>query len=190
MYKPNKRIPDENTLQKFRDEFYIDQYGDLRNKIDRGIGHKKDQLAGKIQGKYIIASVNGYPWLIHCIVDYLHNGDWYLDIIDHIDRNPLHNTIDNLRRTNFQNNMKNLSLSIRNSSNILGVSKSPKNKFFVTCRLHINNKSFEQRFHFLHKDRKIKLRPNIYYWSSKESAFKTACLFNWLIRKQNGYSVE
>ena len=121
IYQSIKRIPDENTLQKFRDEFYIDQYGDLRNKIDRGIGHGKDQLAGIIQGKYLVTSVNGKQWLTHCIVDYLHNGNWYPDIIDHMDRNPLHCNIHNLERSNFQYNCRNRKRSIRNTSTQTGI---------------------------------------------------------------------
>ena len=189
IYQLNKRIPDKDILRKFKDEFYIDQYGDLRNKIDRGPGHGKNQLAGIISKKsvYPHCSVNGKQWLTHCIVDYLHNGDWYPDIIDHIDRNPLHCNIHNLERSNFQDNMKNLSLRVNNKSGVTGIINDEKFSRFL-CRYIINKKRYECKFNYYSKNKKP--RKNIYYWSSKESAFEAAQLFNWLIRKQNGYSID
>ena len=184
IYQPNKRIPNENILQKFRDEFYIDQYGDLRNKINRGPGHGKDQLAGKINGKYIKVHIFDYEWTIHCIVDYLHNGDWYPDIIDHIDRNTLHNNIHNLKRSNKNKNSKNLSINIRNTSGVTGLSVY-KNKNEIECSVSLNR----TKFHYLNKNKKI-FKNDIYYWSSFKSAWEVAQLFNWLIRKQNGFSVD
>ena len=186
----NKQIPDKITLKKIKNEFYIDQYGDLRNKIDRGPGHGKDQLAGIIskQTIYPFCTIKGNKYLTHCIVDYLHNGDWYPDIIDHIDRNPLHCNIHNLKRSNIKENNKNKNLNIRNSSSITGISIY-KNQKYISCKLNINNKSICQNFNYIDKERKQN-RRNIYHWSSYESAWEAAQLFNWLIRKQNGFSVD
>ena len=190
IYQPKKRTPDKDTLRKFKKEFYIDQYGDLRNKIDRGIGHKKDQLAGKFNKGtgYIFVFVNGYLWLIHCIVDYLHNGDWYPDIIDHIDRNTLHNNIHNLERSNIKENTKNKSLNTNNTSGVTGIINDGKHSRFL-CQYNINDIPYKKYFSYLSKNRKRTEKTN-YYWSSYESAWEAAQLFNWLIRKQNGFSID
>ena len=190
IYQPNKRTPDKETLQKFKDEFYIDQYGDLRNKIDRGSGHGKDQLAGRIDKKigYVFISINGFQWLIHCIVDYLHHGNWYPDVIDHIDRNPLHNNIQNLERSNIKENNRNKNISCLNKSGITGI-RHIRNRFLVVCQYTINQKQYTQQFNYKNTLRKQYSRT-IYYWNSYESAWEAAQLFNWLIRKQRGYSVD
>ena len=186
IYQPNKRVPDKETLQRFKNEFYIDQYGDLRNKIDRGPGHEKDRLAGTIKEKYIKVFINNYSWAIHCIIDYLYHGNWYHDIIDHKNRNTYDNNINNLERSNKKNNSKNLSLNIRNTSGITGLSLNNE-KYCILCEFERHNRTW---FYYKDKKRKSINNKNIYYWSSFESAWEAAQLFNWLLRKQNGYSVN
>jgi hypothetical protein len=60
-------------------------------------------------------------------------------IIDHIDRNPLNNRIDNLRLVTRAENQRNLSMSKKNASGYNGVSWSkPMNKWRV--RIKVNGK--------------------------------------------------
>ena len=55
--------------------------------------------------------------------------------IDHIDRNPTNNKIDNLRRNTFQNNLRNKGLYKNNKIGFKGVSKI-NNKFISSISVN------------------------------------------------------
>tara|TARA_R100001369_G_C3196474_1_gene144867 strand:+ start:47 stop:523 length:477 start_codon:yes stop_codon:yes gene_type:complete len=72
------------------------------------------ELKGSVhKDGYRRVSINYKLYLYHRVVYYLHNPDWDIhdtcrdNSIDHIDRNPLHNNIENLRVTTHQQNQWN-----------------------------------------------------------------------------------
>lgn len=58
-------------------------------------------------------------------------GEWPVDVIDHIDGDPVNNRIDNLRVVTQSENSKNSRISIRNSSGITGVSWASRDKKWI-----------------------------------------------------------
>ena len=68
--------------------------------------------------------------------------------IDHINRHPFDNRIDNLRITTHKENMRNKSMPTNNTSNIVGVSKRKKkqNSYWRVNIVDNNNKLVEKSF--------------------------------------------
>ena len=62
---------------------------------------------------YRVVKINYKTYLYHRVVYFLHNNDWDIhnssmdNMIDHIDRNPLNNSIENLRVVTNQENQWN-----------------------------------------------------------------------------------
>ena len=78
------------------------------------------------------------------------------EIIDHIDRNPLNNTRQNLRIATFQLNSLNRNMQKNNTSGVVGVSYAKdRNKW--TSQIKVNNKTISLG-HFLKKEDAIKVR--------------------------------
>lgn len=86
-----------------------------------------EKSEGKICGTitkrgYVVVSYNGYQYYAHRIAWVVCYGEWPLEYIDHVDRDKLNNRIDNLRVVDPKKNSRNVSMSSRNSSGIVGVS--------------------------------------------------------------------
>ena len=103
-------------------------------KIDITCGkHKKRYLAksGQVAGtihetkdgrKVSVVTYNGNKYIAHCIIWVMHKGYINSDlVIDHIDRNPINNTISNLREVDIATNSRNSKKTKRNSSGFVGV---------------------------------------------------------------------
>lgn len=77
----------------------------LRWKVSRGRA-KKDSVAGCLKSDgYYRLKVDGKDYQAHRVIWVLHNGDIPQGfVIDHIDRNPCNNDIDNLRQVSIQKN--------------------------------------------------------------------------------------
>ena len=73
---------------------------ELKGWIDKGTGYRR-------------VSINDKIYLYHRVVYFIHNQEWNIrdncreNSIDHIDRNPLNNNIENLRVATNQQNMWN-----------------------------------------------------------------------------------
>jgi hypothetical protein len=83
-----------------------------------------DEAGGFHKGiGYYVVSLNFVSYLCHRIIYELHNGGVGIKPIDHVDRNRTNNLISNLRVTTNSVNNRNRSMSVANSSGVVGVSK-------------------------------------------------------------------
>lgn len=84
-------------------------------------GHKAGAIAGTINKGYIRIRVGKIGYLAHRIIWLFHYGYLSENDIDHIDRNPVNNRIENLRETSVQCNVRNSSVNSNNTSGCTGV---------------------------------------------------------------------
>ncbi len=110
--------------------------GQLIWKIARPRGVKPGDVAGRINKiNYVIVGFGGRKYLAHRLIFMWHHG-YIPEYIDHIDRNPLNNKIENLREATNSQNQANISHNKRNTSGFLGVSwESRKNKWRAQLRV-------------------------------------------------------
>lgn len=124
-YKP--KVPPDELLEQLRSElkyfggklwyindlgecaFYLGELGTINSAGYRIIRRKR-------RGKY-------YNLLVHHIVWFLCNGEWPKTQLDHRNRKPLDNRIENLRETDSIANMLNRSLFRRKNKLPRGVSR-------------------------------------------------------------------
>ncbi len=111
---------------------------------------------------------NGDPKCIRTCFDnkvyYNHNLIWEIctgspvtKIIDHIDGNPFNNKMDNLREVDFIRNARNVKLSHRNKTGVVGVSLTSSNDgtylYYEAFVSDLNGKLIRKKFPFtLHKE--------------------------------------
>lgn len=85
---------------------------------------------------YREAKIFGKRYLVHRLIYALHHGIMP-EVVDHIDRNPLNNKIDNLRASDKRLNAYNSGLASNNKSGVRGVSWCKKsNKWVVRFKLN------------------------------------------------------
>ena len=125
----------------------------LDDDIYEELKNKKIFLKKIKTGKFYAAiSFNGKQTLLHRYILKPQQGE----IIDHIDRNPLNNTRQNLRIATFQLNSLNRNMQKNNTSGVVGVSYAKdRNKW--TSQIKVNNKTISLG-HFLKKEDAIKVR--------------------------------
>lgn len=70
---------------------------------------------------YVYVGVAGKSYKAHRIIWYLHHGTPPKDLLDHIDRNPTNNRIENLRECTHAQNQQNKRTYSNNRSGIKGV---------------------------------------------------------------------
>lgn len=114
-------------------KFKVNVTKDVANKLHEANGILywkenpcKNKKAGDIAGAirddgYIQIKVDGTIYLAHRIVWFIYHGVNADKLIDHINRNPSDNRIENLRLVCHSTNMKNSSISINNTSGTSGV---------------------------------------------------------------------
>ena len=105
---------------------YID--GKLVRLYDAGNQH---QHVGWINNSgYLQTEVKGKTMMVHRIIFEMHHGALKAgEQVDHIDRNPLNNKIENLRRCTQNQNQINSRIPSNNTTGFKGVLKTPSGKF-------------------------------------------------------------
>ena len=110
--------------------------GNFTWKIWRGGTARVGALAGKLEKYgYIRIRVGKKLYLAHRLAWFYVHGVWPPHTIDHINRDPLDNRIENLRLATPAENSQNISLSAINSSGATGVSlrkKTNKWRAYIT----------------------------------------------------------
>lgn len=126
------------TQKKVRELFdYKD--GELIRKVRKGPKGKVG-IAGYTRGDgYKLTMIDRVYYFNHRLVWLYFNGYIPEGIVDHIDRNPSNNRIENLREATQQCNLRNTSMFSSNTSGVKGVSvykRTGKWRAFIT----LNNK--------------------------------------------------
>ena len=116
--------------------------------------------------KCIRICFNNKVYYAHNLVWEIHTGRKVTKIIDHIDGNPFNNKIDNLREVDFTSNARNVQLSPRNKTGVVGVCLTSSSNgdyiYYEAFVSDLNGKLIRKKFNFT---------------SDKEEAFQKAC--NW-----------
>ena len=116
------------VIDLFREYFeYSD--GKIFWKKSSGTRGVKGTEAGKLRKDgYYDVGLKGKVYLVHRIVYALHHNN-LPEVIDHINRCPSDNRIDNLRDANYSKNNWNSRRSINNTSGVKGIRKTKNNKY-------------------------------------------------------------
>lgn len=94
------------TQQFLKELFDYHPDGYFINKITRGRSAKAGNRTCKENVKqYRQVLLFGYPYREHVLIWIWHYGQWP-DVIDHIDRDPLNNKIENLRSVSHRENIR------------------------------------------------------------------------------------
>lgn len=79
---------------------------------------------------YKCGAVLGHGYLTHRIIE---TGEWPVDQLDHINGNRTDNRMKNLREVSNAENAKNMSVSVRNKSGVVGIFWSARLQKWVAC---------------------------------------------------------
>jgi hypothetical protein len=119
------------------------QYFDYKNNC---LYWKSGKLAGWKDKDYQKVQFKNKNYYAHQIIFALHHG-YIPKLIDHIDRNPQNNCIENLREANKSQNRQNSKLNKNSLSGIKGVHWSEKaKKWRVSFKVNDKYKSFGYYF--------------------------------------------
>lgn len=124
------KSPNYNTVREF---FDYRKDGNLIWKIPRTNGVKVGDVAGNLCTSigYMVIGIKGIQYLLHRVIFLWHHGFTPENDIDHKDRNPLNNRIDNLRESTEVCNSRNSKVYKNSTSGVTGVSWDCRtNKWF------------------------------------------------------------
>jgi hypothetical protein len=128
-YVDGKLIWKQRPIHHFQDEW--------RQRIFNS--RQAGSVAGTLISGYQMVNFVGRRMSVHRLVFLWHHG-FLPDELDHIDRNPLNNRIENLRPASHSDNCKNRSLYASNTSGFKGVSFH-KSSGKWSASIRIGNKS-------------------------------------------------
>ena len=119
-------------LNKFKETFcYNPKTGALTNRISRGSRAPKGSTVGTPAGSNYKGDSPFSFWFlgrkhyVHRVAWAISYGYWPLEI-DHIDRNPQNNRLDNLREVTRSENQRNQGIYKNNTSGVTGVYQTKK----------------------------------------------------------------
>ena len=103
---------DNIAIEYIHQQFYLDDDGNVRNKLNRGGHAHKGDIAGRIhysnaKNPYRKIGINGREYRAHRIAWVLIYGKWPAGLIDHINHDGLNNHPDNLRDVSQAENQLN-----------------------------------------------------------------------------------
>lgn len=122
-FKREKRRAGNITFSELRELLAYDEAGLLRWKVSPRLDIAVGSIAGylnKSTGYYDI-TVKGKIYRVHRLIFMWHHGYMPENPVDHRDRNPLNNKIDNLREVSIQCNNRNCNVRVDNKTQVIGV---------------------------------------------------------------------
>lgn len=153
-----------NELFYYKDGVLYGKYSNLRRKesntrvIDKPIGCPMG--TGHLICGVKIGDIK-YKLLVHRIIWAMHYGTWP-EFIDHIDRNPQNNHIENLREADKRLNSINRGLQKNNTSGVRGIHKyGPYWQAYITNH---NKRVYLGNFKCVAKAIKARLEAEKKYW--------------------------
>lgn len=111
------------TFSEVRELLDYDEAGFLRWRVSPKFDIVVGSIAGnlnKLSGYYEV-TVRGKTYRVHRLVFMWHHGYMPENPVDHRDRNPLNNKIDNLREVSIQCNNRNCNVRVDNKTQVIGV---------------------------------------------------------------------
>ena len=95
-----------------------------------GLLHRKKngKTVGTLSNGYLLVSIKGKSYQVHRIAYCMHHGYWPENDIDHINRRPWDNRIENIREVTCSCNMRNCGNLKSNTSGVKGVNRDSRNK--------------------------------------------------------------
>ena len=110
------------TLERLKELFEYDPESGLFTRAKAIKGYRKGQQAGTDNGRgYIRLVIDGRGVLAHRLAWFYVHGEWPEGEIDHINRIPNDNRIENLRVVTRSQNLVNKGLDRRNTSGVTNV---------------------------------------------------------------------
>ncbi len=118
---------------------YKETLGDFIWKVNKARAKAGDIAGYSRTDKYKLIKIDGQSYLVHRLVWLYVYGEWPMFQIDHIDRDPANNKIDNLRDVTQSVNQRNIGLRRNNKSGYTGICWQPRdNKWQVHIRTGVN----------------------------------------------------
>jgi hypothetical protein len=124
------------TVEKIH-SLFVYRDGNLYKKLKSGALATKPSGTISHNG-YVKITIDGTSYLLHRVIYFLHNN-LLPDFLDHIDRNPLNNKIENLRACSKSQNNMNTKKRKSNQSGHRGVSFHKRSKKWVV-EVQVNKK--------------------------------------------------
>jgi hypothetical protein len=116
-----KPLPIPLTREELHERFYLDDDGNLRNRISTHYKMKVGDIAGCVHHEgYRRVRLKGKQYVAHRIVYFMHTGE-QPEMLDHVNGDKLDNRIENLRPATSAQNCKNKKSHNGSSSKYLGV---------------------------------------------------------------------
>lgn len=111
------------TQARVRELFDYREDGTLVRRVATRNRVKAGTIAGSLRGDgYLVVRVDSRPYLLHRVIFLYHYGYSPENQVDHIDRNPSNNRIENLREVSQTCNNRNTGNRADNTSGVKGVS--------------------------------------------------------------------
>ena len=124
------------TQARVRELFDYREDGNLVRKVATACCVKVGGVVGYPAGGYLAVEVSGRAYKLHRVIFLYHHGYFPENDVDHIDRNPLNNRIENLREVSRTCNKRNTGNQANNTSGVKGVLwHSGKNKWCVQIKV-------------------------------------------------------
>lgn len=118
-----------NEMINLFKEYFEYSNGKIFWKQSSGTRGIKGTEAGKLRKDgYYDVGLKGKYYLVHRIIYALHHND-LPEIVDHVNRIPSDNRIENLRAADWSENTWNSGISTINSSGVKGIRKTKNNKY-------------------------------------------------------------
>ena len=121
--KRDRRIARSITFSELRELLAYDEAGLLRWRVSPKFDIAVGSIAGNLNkhSGYYEITIRGKSYKVHRLIFMWHHGYMPENPVDHRDRNPLNNKIDNLREVSIQCNNRNCNVRVDNKTQVIGV---------------------------------------------------------------------